>query len=300
MTLGANIGISSITGALNMIITNPLDTYRLRWQVLPVADRGSAVDFIKAIGRQEGFINGLWRPAIATNAVLCSCTVGIRIGAYPTIRDALINATGTGADNPTTMFAAGLLSGATGYFLGSPLYMIKNQLQSEAGMLVDGVYASGARKGLPPLYRHGAHGLHHVWHAEGIRGLWRGSGVLLVRGATLSSAQLMGYDATKAACKRNGMADGPALQTLASFVGAVIMTTAVMPVDVTLNRFHASATVGQRFTSPLQCVQAIVKAEGVAGLWRGWTAMFVRMLPSSVITFTLYEGIRKAAGYEYM
>ena len=120
-----------------------------------------------------------------------------------------------------------------------------------------------------------------VAQAEGVRGLWKGSFVLLARGATLTSSQLMGYSSTKALCIRNGMQDGPVLQSLSSLVGALTLTTFVMPLDVTLNRYHASASLGgHRFSGPLQCFLAIQRTEGVAALWRGWTAMFVRCPPS--------------------
>ena len=145
MTLGVNIVISSLTGSLNMIITNPLDTYRLRWQVQPVEQRSvSTWQFLRAISQQEGLVHGLWRPAIATNAVMCAITVGTRLGVYPSIRDRLNLATGTSKDNPTAVFGAGLLSGGCAYFIASPLYMIKNQLQSQASRLPCAVAAAAA------------------------------------------------------------------------------------------------------------------------------------------------------------
>jgi hypothetical protein len=195
-----------------MIITNPLDTLRIRWQVTSRAERGASVaSFFARIVAHEGILTGLWFPAIWTNAALCSITVGIRLGCYPIIRDRITEA--TGSKGPAVMFGSGLISGACGYFCGNPLYMMKNRLQSEAGALSsDGIYLTGARKGLAPSYRNGAHGLYQIATTEGIPGLWRGCGLLVARGATLSSSQLLGYDGTKKFCKDNQLVDdGPIL-----------------------------------------------------------------------------------------
>lgn len=246
-------------------------------------------------------LRGLWYPAICTNAVLCSITVGVRLGIYPTIRDGMTSA--TGSKGPSVVFSSGLISGACGYFCGSLLYMMKNKLQAEGGLKgPDGVYITGARKGFTPSCRNGAVGLYHTVFSEGAAGLWRVSGVLVARGATLSSSQLMGYDGTKSFCKEKGLLqDGPLLQAVASVVGAVTLTTCVMPLDVTLTRYQtAKNVIGKDFAGPLECASSMYKQEGVGVFFRGWTPMFVRMLPSSLITFFLYENIRNLAGFGFM
>lgn len=134
--------------------------------------------------------------------------------------------------------------------------MIKNQLQGEAGKLgKDGIYVSGARKGQPPSYRNGAAGLLKVFKVDGIPGLWNGSSVLMMRGATLSSSQLMGYDGTKSICIENGfLEDGPALQLLASVIGSLTLTVFTMPLDVVLTRYQTGKDVGQALQEPLALV----------------------------------------------
>ena len=284
-----------------MIITNPLDTVRIRWQVSQKAYTEKSVrSFGARVIAEEGLVTGLWLPAIGTNAAFCSIAVGIRLGLYPTIRDTICAS--IDSKSPGVMFASGLVSGACAYFCGSPLYMMKNRLQSEAGLKsADGIYLTGVRNGKAPSYRNGAHGLVSIAKSEGILGLWRGSGVLVARGATLNSSQLTGYDGTKRFCKANGLLeDGTALHVTASVVGALFLTTCVMPLDVLLTRYQTAQNVaGKDFAGPLSCAAQLFRDEGPRVFFRGWGPMFCRMLPSSLVTFLLYENIRSAAGIEF-
>ena len=103
-----NIMLSSLTGGLTMVITNPLDTLRIRWQVTRRVETGnSIIAFARNIVTKEGVLAGLWLPAIQTNALLCSITVGVRLGLYPSIRDSMAEL--TGSKSSKVMFASGLV-----------------------------------------------------------------------------------------------------------------------------------------------------------------------------------------------
>jgi len=79
------------------------------------------------------------------------------------------------------------------------------------------------------------------------------------------SAQQVGtYDLVKTKFKANGwLADGVLLHCVASVAGALVLSTAVLPLDVLLTRF-------------------------------------LRMCPSSMLSFWLYEQIRWQLGLDYM
>jgi hypothetical protein len=83
--------------------------------------------------------------------------------------------------------------------------------------------------------------------------------------------------------------DGPALHVAASFVASLTLTTAIAPLDVTYTRY----LVGGQYASPLACAAEMVRDGGVAALFRGWTPLWVRFLPSSVLTFLVYEQSRR-------
>ena len=79
----------------------------------------------------------------------------------------------------------------------------------------------------------------------------------------------------------------------ASFVASIVLTTAICPLDVVLTSYQAGPSVlGRTFTGPLDCARQLVAEQGAAIVWRGWLPLWARFLPSSVLTFHIYEQSR--------
>ncbi len=294
--LAANIAASGITGFSVMIATNPLDTAKQRFQISAVGgsgSNGSLASFFSRIVRTEGLI-GLWKPAIVTNACCCTVSVGFRIGFYPLFRDAL-------GDMPVL---AGLASGGVGYLCAAPLFHAKNRIQVSSGRLsVDGkVMLTGARKGLAPAPQTGIGVLADVMRTDGILAWWRGAHLLVARGAILSSAQLSTYDYCKRFATRQGISDGPLLHLGASVVAAASAVTAMIPADVVLTTYQGgSSATGTTYRGVWHCARSMYADHKTPLIFfRGWTFMFARMLPSSLLSFLLFEQIRSWFGLDYL
>ena len=121
------------------------------------------------------------------------------------------------------MIIAGFVSGALGYLFCSPFYQVKTQMQAEAGLICKekGVFLTGRRVGHQPTYKNVWHALSVIGNKAGIRGLWRGSTALVVRGALLTAGQQTGYDFSKTYAKNHGVVDGPILhigQSLLAYI----------------------------------------------------------------------------------
>ena len=178
--------------------------------------------------------------------------------------------------------------------------------QAEAGILcVDtGLYTSGARSGLAPTVPGGGGGglamLAHILRTQGLLGLWRGADVLVARGAIMSATQLTTYDKSKGMLRGLGLTDGPVVHCLASLAASITLTTAICPLDVTYTAFLAGPSLGRPYASPLACVRALVADGGAAALFRGWVPLWLRFLPSSVLTFVIYEQSRRILGGRYL
>ena len=54
------------------------------------------------------------------------------------------------------------------------------------------------------------------------------------------------------------------------------------------------AMVGAAAANPFKAVPAIIAAEGVAGLYKGYGVNVIKVAPSSAITFLTYETVRRA------
>ena len=115
-----NLVASCTTGAVVMLLTNPLDTLKARWQTLsPVQQRDTPtpVALARLVSKEEGIARGLWAPALGTNMLACALAVGARLGLYPHIRDALctVDEQGRRQKQAHRMWASGLLAGSVGY-----------------------------------------------------------------------------------------------------------------------------------------------------------------------------------------
>ena len=70
---------------------------------------------------------------------------------------------------------------------------------------------TGARVGQPRMYRHTVDAVTQILRSEGVRGLWRGGGVVVIRGSLNNAGYTFGYDYTKTLCVSNGwLEEGPA------------------------------------------------------------------------------------------
>ena len=306
--LPKNILASGIAWSWGAMAFNNLDVLRVRWQVTPGAvalHEGSVRSFAAQIVAQEGFVRGLCLPGVTANVAFCTLNGAVRVGTYPVIRDAITPIVGGGkTDAPQTMLAAGLLSGAVGYFIPTPFQLLKVRLQGIDAGLVDrttGRLVTGARAGETPLYSSLRVGLQRVYAKEGVKGLWRGGSALTFRGSLHSSGHLCGYDTTKTQMKKHGiMEDSPALHVLASIVGAFWAVTLSVGPDNVMSRYMTATDLGVSYSGPLECARKLIASEGIGVLGRGWVPFFMRMAPIFTVQMTIYEQCRRLLGLSYM
>lgn len=170
------------------------------------------------------------------------------------------------------------------------------------------------------LYANSFDALATIARADGVRGLWRASGVNMLRASVASGAQLTAYDAAKAAAAAAAGGDasggGPAALLLrwvaadrlaggavaamvCSCVAAVAYTSASAPVDLVKSKLMAVkgfAPPGAAGTTAAGVVLSVVRAEGPKGLWRGWGVSTMRLLPVVVLVFPAMEHLRLVLG----
>ena len=289
--VAAGLGAAGFAGGLSVAIMNPLDTLKVRYQV--ATDPGAMRGFAGQIIRQEGLWRGLWLPGVNANFWGIGVSSVGRVGCYPYVRDGLLKAVGA-EKNAGVMFVAGLLAGAVGYLVSSPVYQVKTLAQAEAGLLENGVFATGASVGQAPRYASLVQGLGTL-KRDGH--LWRGAGALVVRGALLSAGMQVGYDGFKTWAKRRGvLEDGPVLHGLAACAGGVGAGICATPADVVMTRYQASST----YRSAVGAAADILRKDGVLAFYRGFTPFVVRLGPVFLISLPLTEQIRRLAGLGYL
>jgi len=53
---------------------------------------------------------------------------------------------------------------------------------------------------------------------------------------------------------------------------------------------------GLQYSGVMDCARQVVAGEGLRGLFKGWLPNFLRIGPHSMVTFMVFEELRKVAG----
>lgn len=278
---------------------NPMDTLRVRWQVIAMANGAAYAQevgaksfpllrYAKDIVAKEGLVSGLWRPGVTATMTSMFTATSIRMGSYPFLRDWVA---GGSQKTPVLMFGTGLIAGAVGYWASCPVFQAKTRLQAAIAITDVSTASSGMLRQLDSVVSEG-----------GVSALWRGSTPLVVRGAFLGAGQSLGYDGTKTVLSQRNqiMDDGPILHVFSSVVASFLATTMAAPADYVMTRYQAAFQFGAPFQDPAACLRHILYHDGVAVLYRGWSLSFVRMTPVFMLFSTLWEQFRAGLGLGYL
>jgi len=167
-------------------------------------------------------------------------------------------------------FLAGSIAGMIGNLVGQPWDTVKVRMQSSA-----------AHKG--GAWSHAK----HLVATQGVRALYRGTVPPLLASAPTNAATFGGYEL---ALKIMGVtkADATPMQLyFAGCAGGAGMSVVLTPLDLVKCKLQASSS--RIYSGPLDCAQKVVRANGVRGLFSGFTSTFIREAPSFGIYFLGYE-----------
>jgi|EP00908_Phaeocystis_cordata_P021708 solute carrier family 25 uncoupling protein 8/9 len=269
---GAEVLASGLGAAITDTIFNPLEMLKVRVQTSETTFPAAA----RSIYAQGGPWL-LWTPGLQATWVRSFCVTGLRVGLYPSVKRAV------SGDAPTTSFATkfavGAATGALSASLANPIDMVRTRVHAQVGLPTR--YASTAAAVLSIVQTEG-----------GVLALWRGLGASALRQVCLSGGQLASYDTAKQAAKGAGVEEGPALHVVCAGLSGAFGQLCCMPADV----IKVKVLSGDHGTSVLACLKATLRAEGVAGLFRGFVPAVCRQCPVILVQMPLIEEIRRLAG----
>lgn len=150
-------------------------------------------------------------------------------------------------------------------------------------------------------YRNTFHAFATIVRQEGVRGLWTGVGPTVQRAAVLTATQIPSYDHTKhTLINHQIMKEGPALHVASSFTAGFVTACTTSPFDVVKTRVmnQAKDNLGRPtvYKNALDCILKVIKHEGVFGLYKGFIPNWMRIGPHTVVTFFVFEQLRKFVG----
>ncbi|RUS35361.1 mitochondrial carrier domain-containing protein [Jimgerdemannia flammicorona] len=247
--------------------------------------------------RHEG-IRGIQR-GLGSAYVYQICLNGTRLGLYEPIRNGIndLFSNDHSNNNIPVRIASGGISGICGAAIGSPFYLVKTRMQSYS--------PSFSQIGHQHHYTSIYNALSSVFRAEGVRGLYRGIDAAMARAGVGSAVQLPTYDMTKQVLRtRFGMGDNFSTHFASSLICGFFVCCAMNPFDVISTRMYnqkMDPVTGQGvlYKNPLDCVAKMLHTEGVAGLYKGFSAHYLRIGPHTVLMFIFLEQLKRAYHSQY-
>lgn len=297
LTLLGSFASGSVAGMLAATVTNPMEVVKTRLQLdgegvkqgTHTRQYRGILHACKAIASQEGLkgIQAGLGPALFYQMAMN----GSRLGFYVPIQNAIVSALAhprIGVDidkhSPFLKMCAGAASGVIGVVLGNPLYLVKNRLQAQSVLfkVKEGYTYTGAIDGLQQVFR-----------AEGVRGWYRGLSAAVPRVVVGSATQLSSYDYAKVHFVESWMNISPGLnqQIAASILASLATVTLMNPFDVIATRMFQSSGRNTSYNGVLDCASKTVQMEGLLALQKGWSALFFRLGPMSVLSLVLMEQV---------
>ena len=257
-------------------ITNPIDVIKIRLQL----NTGS-IDHLSVIDKAKFITGGSLRFAVqglGPSMLRESTYSTMRMGLYEPIRDTLDNISGsTGSPNLLRKIVSGALSGAIASSIANPTDLVKIRLQAK-----DSPY-----RGMIDCFT-------QIVKKDGFKGLYRGVVPTTIRAMILTASQLPSYDQAKQYLKAKGWKEGIATHLSCSLFASVIVATTTSPVDVIKSRWMNQQ--GGQYKSVFDCATTIFKKEGPGAFYKGYLFSWLRIGPHTVITFLVYESLRKHFG----
>lgn len=288
--------LSGLAACGSCVFTNPLEVVKTRMQLQgELQSRGSyrvhyrnvfhafytigRVDGLR--GLQKGLVPGLYYQFFMN---------GVRLGSYSVIESSgYIHTNGRVSAIKTTV--AGAVAGVVGAVMGSPIYLVKTHLQSQA--------ASSIAVGHQHEHQGMFHALRAIYRQHGVLGLWRGSSAAVPRVSVGSAAQLSTFSSSKElVIDLQVFPRGSWLVALtAGMISSVVVVAAMTPFDVVSTRLYNQPVdhmgKGELYKGFTDCFSKTLRKEGLMGLYKGLGASYFRLGPHTILSLFFWDELRK-------
>jgi len=278
----------SLAGCSATICIQPIDMVKVRIQ-LGAAEGGStnpiqiATNMIKDEGfgaMYKGLSAGLLRQVVYT---------GARLGLYDIF---LAKAETPGEKMPFwKMSACALSAGGIAAVMGNPADLSLIRMQA------DSMLPEAERRG----YKHVGSAFSSIAAADGVMGLFKGSGPTATRAMALNFGMLGFNTKAKDVLADLGCAKGGAAQVFgASAIAGFFASAFSLPFDFVktqIQKMKPDAVTGEMpFKGPIDCAMKQIKMGGPLQLWSGFPTYYVRIAPHAMITLIMQDQVKKMWG----
>ncbi|XP_059372636.1 solute carrier family 25 member 48 [Carassius carassius] len=287
-----------IGGASSVIVGHPLDTVKTRLQ----AGKGykNTLHCVVTIYKKEnvtGFFKGLSFP-------LASITLynSMVFGFFSNTQRLISRYRYGDGRHPCSMFdltVASMLTGLVSVGVGAPVDLVKIRLQMQTQPVLAENFNLAGNGSVPLrsmgiqsqlLYRGPLHCISTVLQNEGIQGLYRGAGAMILRDVPGYTLYFVPYTLFCNWLNPDGNASlHPCCIWLAGGLAGSISWVTATPADVVKSRLQADAMQQRKYKGILHCTMQSYKTEGIHVFFRGATVNAVRGFPMCATMFLGYE-----------
>ncbi|XP_035983082.1 solute carrier family 25 member 48 [Fundulus heteroclitus] len=291
-----------IGGASSVVVGHPLDTVKTRLQ----AGKGyqSTLHCILTIYRKEtvaGFFKGMSFP-------LASITVynSVVFGFFSNTQRLISKYRYGDGRHPSGMLdltVASMLTGLMSVGLGAPVDLVKIRLQMQtqmvlaenlqlAGNVPNGTNIPLRSVDIPnqQLYRGPIHCISTILQTEGIQGLYRGAGAMILRDVPGYALYFIPYAIfCNLLTPSTSSSPHPISIWLAGGLAGSISWVTATPADVVKSRMQADAQLHRKYKGVLHCIVQSYRTEGAEVFFRGASVNAIRGFPMSSTMFLMYE-----------
>ncbi|XP_056287866.1 calcium-binding mitochondrial carrier protein SCaMC-2-B isoform X3 [Pseudoliparis swirei] len=123
----------------------------------------------------------------------------------------------------------------------------------------------------------------------GVRSLWRGNGINVIKIAPESAIKFMAYEQMKRLIGSNQETLGFTERLVAGSLAGLTAQSSIYPMEVLKTRL-ALRTTGQ-FSGILHCAKHILQKEGVAAFYKGYVPNMLGIIPYAGIDLAVYESL---------
>lgn len=117
----------------------------------------------------------------------------------------------------------------------------------------------------------------------GFNGIYRGFNAAVVGSIPGASLFFVGYESSRSYLSSYGLVG----EIVASSIGEISACLARCPTELIKQRAQISNT------APYEIFRSVIRSEGIAGLYRGYSTLVVREIPFSVIQMPLWQFLKK-------
>ncbi|XP_038215239.1 solute carrier family 25 member 35-like [Zerene cesonia] len=281
------------------VFTNPIEVVKTRLQLQgELASKGKHAVFYKnvphalyVIARTEGAValqSGL--PAMLGFQFFLNT---FRLGVYR-ISERRGLTTVEGRTSLVRGAVAAGVGGALGSIAGTPFFLVKTRLQAQAA----GAIAVGHQHTHSGTWN----ALSDIFRKEGFKGLFRGVGPQIPRGAVGSSSQMVSFAYAKEWLRDKDLCRSPLLLSfMGANLGGIVMTLCLNPFDVMATRLSNqpvdSQNRGKLYRGMADCFIKMLKSEGASAFYKGVGANYLRLGPHTVLLLVCWDQLKTLEDY---